>query len=336
MRRFSTRMALMLAVVGALLAPAFASAPTSVAAGSITFDGSPGTNAPPSTLGPFTMTAFGIDSTPDGTSVTSVTDPPAGTITFDHELVKTTIGEDWGTWSHGFDGSVYTNIDGAPAQDALTIGLPANTVAFYTYIEPNDFGTFDITATAQDGTSSGATAVTGQSGAKYFGFSGDPANPIVSISITADSGAEGFAVGEFGIATAFTSDVSVTKVVSGSTASAPFTVAVACTYGDPQTITFPATGGTQTVTVPSFLEQHNTCSFTETDSAGAATVSYACTGSVPPQEIPSSTAVDPVCVSAGPQATPVSVNILDPTQTAAVTITNTFIAPVVIAPKFTG
>ena len=125
-------------------------------------------------------------------------------------------------------------------------------------------------------------------------------------------------------------------MATGDTASAPFTVEVACTYGAPQTLTFPATGGTQTVTVASTVEQNNTCSFTETDSGGAATVSYACTGSVPPQEIPSSTALGPVCVSDGPQATPVSVNVVDPTQTAAVTITNTFVAPIVIAPKFTG
>jgi hypothetical protein len=78
--------------------------------------------------------------------------------------------------------------------------MPAQTVAFYFYAEPNDFGTFDVTATAQDGTTSGPIPVTGDSGATYFGFFATAPDLIASITVTADPGALGFAVGEFGIA----------------------------------------------------------------------------------------------------------------------------------------
>jgi hypothetical protein len=335
MRRIGTKLALMLAVVGTVLAPAATSSVSSAgAAGSIVFVNG-GTAAPASTLGPFNMTAFGPDATANSTPVSSVSDLAAGTITFDHPLVKQTVGSGWATWSNGYTGAVYTNVGGSPEQDALTIGLPSNTLAFYTYVEPDVFNTFNITATAQDGTTSGAVGVAGSSGATYFGFYGDPGNPLVSIAITADPGAGGFAVGEFGIATGFSSDITLNKVVAGDPAAAgPVTVEVACTFGDPQTVLFPAEGGSQTVTVGSSTEQQNACTFTETDKGGATTTSYVCTGAVPPPEVPTATATEAVCPSAGPQDTPITVNILDPTQTAAVTITNTF--ALLVQPNFPG
>ena len=310
------------------------------AGASVTFDGTPGTAAPPSTLGPYDMSSFASSSVANGTSVSSVNELDTfggATVTFDHALVKQTVGSGWSTWSHGYTGDVYTNLGSDGSQDALTIGLPEGTSAFYFYAEPNNFGTFDVTATAQDGTTSDAVAVTGASGATYFGFYGDPGNPLVSVDIAADPAANGFAVGEFGIAQeGFSSDVTLTKVVQGDAAAAgPTTVTVTCTYGDPIEVDFPATGGSVDVTIQSSVTLMNTCSFEETDKGGALSTSYACAGDNPDNQLPAAAALDdPVCVTAGPQATPISVNIADSDQTAEVTITNTY--AVQIAPRFTG
>jgi hypothetical protein len=159
----------------------------------IIFDGSPGTNAPPSTLGPYTMTAFGRDPQPTGTTVTGVTDP-AGTLTFSQPLVHSTVGNGWATWSHGYTGDVYSNFDGSP----ITITLPSGTRAFYLYAEPNTFDLFDVTATADDGTTSGPVQVQGNSGAQYFGFyaTGTPNLAFITVSTTDTSG---LGIGEFGI-----------------------------------------------------------------------------------------------------------------------------------------
>ena len=70
----------------------------------------------------------------------------------------------WRTWSNGYRGDVYF----APPP-STTITLPAKTTAFYFYVEPNDPGTFSVTATAS-GTSSGAVKVRGAGGATFFGF----------------------------------------------------------------------------------------------------------------------------------------------------------------------
>jgi hypothetical protein len=169
----------------------------------IIFDGSPGTAAPPSTLGPYTMTAFGADSQPicpaEGSTVTGVAGP-AGTIGFTPALRHDHVGptECWGTWSHGYTGDVYDTVStGTPT--TATITLPSGTNAFYFYAEPNSFGMFNVTATAQNGTTSGAIQVEGNSGAKYFGFYGTGGVTLSSITVTTEVGASGFAVGEFGI-----------------------------------------------------------------------------------------------------------------------------------------
>jgi hypothetical protein len=68
----------------------------------------------------------------------------------------------------------------------------------HVYAEPN--GSFTMTATAQDGTTSGPQVVVGNAAAKYFGFyTTDTANPLVSIDVSCDDSSAGFAIGEFGI-----------------------------------------------------------------------------------------------------------------------------------------
>lgn len=117
---------------------------TSRALGPPIFDGTPGTGSPPATLGGYTMIPFPAD--PQGlVNVTTVNLPApygAQVITFSgagappsHRQVPSS----WATWSNGYvfppTGDVYFT-NGA---SSLTITFPPNTVAFYQYIEPNDF-----------------------------------------------------------------------------------------------------------------------------------------------------------------------------------------------------
>jgi hypothetical protein len=163
----------------------------------ITFDGSPGTGPPPSTLGPYTMTPFGPDDRALGGSVSTVPDP-AGTIGFTPALKHDRIGQGWATWSHEYTGDVY-DTTGAADKTQATITLPAGTNAFYFYAEPQQFALLTIQATAQDGTTSGPVEVQGQAGAQYFGFYGTGGATLSSITVATDD-PTGFAVGEFGIA----------------------------------------------------------------------------------------------------------------------------------------
>lgn len=159
----------------------------------IAFNGSPGTDPPPATLGPYTMTPFGADTAADGAIVTGVNDP-AGNITFSPALTHTLVGTGWATWSHGYTGDVYFVTPSQP----ITITMPAGTKAFYTYAEPDTRSPFNVEATAQDGTTSGPVEVNGDFGAKYFGFYGTGDAEIQTVTVSTTDTA-GLAVGEFGI-----------------------------------------------------------------------------------------------------------------------------------------
>jgi hypothetical protein len=159
------------------------------------FVGTPGTGAPPATLGTFSMTPFGTDSQAAG--CTSSVSGPRGTVGFSQALKHDKVGVSWATWSNGYTGDVYANDGNCSAVGSVTINLPALTYAFYFYAEPVLFGNHTITATTNDGTTSGAVTVNGNGGAKYFGFY-SPGFAITSITISSpDPG--GFAIGEFGI-----------------------------------------------------------------------------------------------------------------------------------------
>lgn len=183
-------------LAGALLLVPLAlipAAPAGATQGPIVFDGSPGTGAPPSTLGSHSMAGFPADPSPSGSAVNSVSGP-TGDITFSPSLVHEKIGTGWLTWSNGYSGDVYVAGGGT-----VTITLPVGTQAFYFYAEPDSFGSVAFTASAQDGTSSGPVDVAGGAGARYFGFYTTSASSPLS-SITVSANAE-FAVGEFGVAT---------------------------------------------------------------------------------------------------------------------------------------
>lgn len=164
-------------------------------ADSISVDTSPGTAAPPPTLGPYTMTPFEADARELFQLVSDVPAPEGRTLQFDQLVDHYRIGDGWATWSHGYTGDVYF-VQGT----RLVMSLPADTKAFYFYAEPNVFDTFDVTATASDGTTSGPISVAGRSGAQYFGFYATGGATLSTITVTVDPGALGFAVGEFGIA----------------------------------------------------------------------------------------------------------------------------------------
>jgi hypothetical protein len=173
----------------------------------IVFDGSPGVNMPPGTLGPYRMTPFVRDPQyvcpADGSIVSGVSDP-AGTIGFSTGLSHDTIGDCWATWSNDYTGDVYDtyNVDPDSPATQVTLTLPSGTNAFYLYAEPQSFSPdFEITATAQDGTTSGPISVNGDSGAQYYGFYGLGGATLSSITVT-DGDPTGFAIGEFGISPA--------------------------------------------------------------------------------------------------------------------------------------
>ena len=161
---------------------------------------SPGTGSPPAKLGPYTMQSFGADPSAEYTSVSSITGP-TGTIGFDTPLTHLLVGSGWATWSNGYTGDVYENLqvlDDGSLQTTIT--LPPGTRAFYLYAEPNIFEDFAMSASAQDGTTSGQMSVQGDSGAQFFGFYANGGQSITSIRVVDSGGDSAMAIGEFGIA----------------------------------------------------------------------------------------------------------------------------------------
>jgi hypothetical protein len=187
---------LVVLVVASLAACSLIGAGTASASGTIVFDGSPATGAPPATLGPYSMTPFGADPQPVGGPVDGVTGP-TGTVQFSPSLFHEQIGNGWATWSHGYPGDVYATF--GPL--STTITLPPGTSAFYLYAEPDPFAVFDISAVAQDGTTSGPIAVDGFAGASYYGFYSTGDDALASVTVNSDID---FAIGEFGIGSSST------------------------------------------------------------------------------------------------------------------------------------
>jgi hypothetical protein len=178
------------------LAALLASAGGALAADTVGFSDKPGTKAPPAKLHGFAMSKFGPDKRSEGATVKYVKGP-TGRIRFAPPTMHAVVPSSWPKWSNGYKGSVYFE-----GFNDLRITLPSGTKAFYFYLEPDFFGTWKVTATA-DGASSGPVKVTSskkKGGAKYFGFFAEtPGANVTSIYITIPAAAMGFAVGEFGI-----------------------------------------------------------------------------------------------------------------------------------------
>ncbi len=156
-----------------------------------------GTDAPYATIGGYAMTAFDPDPQPISTVVSSVASPLGGFVDFSPSLTHYTTPGTWATWSHGYTGDVYWTGDAT----SVTLAMPAETVAFYLYAEPNPRdASYWIIAYDQYGAGFGQF-VDGDGGAKGFGFYADPGSGQIITSIQVDyDGPLGFAVGEFGIA----------------------------------------------------------------------------------------------------------------------------------------
>jgi hypothetical protein len=155
-----------------------------------------GTAAPGTTLGPYTMTSFGLDTRSVYQDYSTVLSPLGGVVGFSAPLEHDRVGSSWATWSNGYTGDVYRT-DGI---SSLTITLPTQTEAFYFYAEPQPFNLYTIAATAQDGTQVSET-VNGYAGAAYYGFYATGGDSLSSILVTAPQCVD-FGVGEFGIASA--------------------------------------------------------------------------------------------------------------------------------------
>jgi len=158
----------------------------------LVFDLGPGTGAPPSTLGGYTMTPVPYPGAPGCTGITppGPIPTPGGDIDVAPWDMQRCIGAGWFTWSHGYSGDVYFT-GGTTSQ---TITLPPGTAAFYFYVEPNPFEehTFEVVA---DGESSGTFTAHGDAGATYVGVYDSGGGSISTITITSSAD---FATGEFG------------------------------------------------------------------------------------------------------------------------------------------
>jgi hypothetical protein len=108
-------------------------------AGSIAVDTSPGTAAPPATLGPYTMTPFGPDARHIAFESVPVTDVPApagaaGALQFDRTMRLWRV-IDLDGWGNGYTGDAYSPGDPSD-QDRVVMTLPANTQAFTSMPNP--------------------------------------------------------------------------------------------------------------------------------------------------------------------------------------------------------
>src|SRR4051794_5709808 len=126
--------------------------------------------------------------------------------------------------------------------------------------------------------------------------------------------------------------LTIVKTVSGTVpAGTTFTATINCSEdvefeggGSTRTVTFDASGHPTSADTLRFIDGPGTCTVTETATGGASSTSYACAGSVlddPPvneddfsaqQEVP----IGPICVTDGPQATAITVNIVTEQQEA--------------------
>jgi hypothetical protein len=183
-------------VIGLLVLGLSVTAAGGTARASVTFDAGPGTGPPPRTLGPYTMTPFGMDPQALFTTTCCVASPLGGNVVFAPEAIHLDVGAGFFSWSHGYTGDIYVHRSlGGTELDVL---LPPGTTAFYFYARAIRAAVFEVTATALDGTTLAPIAVDVSDGARFFGFSVTGGSTLASITV--DAPGVDYAVGEFGIA----------------------------------------------------------------------------------------------------------------------------------------
>lgn len=143
-----------------------------------------------------TMAAIPVNPAADFASVGDTGGVPMISFGSLHEM--RTVGASWATW---FETSprVYAQIGATGG----TYALPAGFQAVDFYVEPNDFSSNLFVIETSSGVSTfstPATPVIGASGATYFGFY-TTGEDILSISVTVEAKANGYAIGEFRLGT---------------------------------------------------------------------------------------------------------------------------------------
>lgn len=203
---------------------ALAVAPAAQAA--LVFDGSPGSGAPPATLGGFTMVPSPQDARANFTAVTTAPATPTSSFSFDRTMSLRTIGSfvtGWcsSNWAGGsYGGRIYWTEHGS----SVKITLPSPASAVYLYGDREQFGTNNtMEATASNGTTSSSGPIatanylcggTNPPSGQFFGFYGTGGEKIASVTLSTSGPIPGFAVGDFALASG-TSPTTVTTSLSG-------------------------------------------------------------------------------------------------------------------------
>ena len=188
-------------VVGLLPGTAFGSP-----SGALTFSSGPGTGPAPSSLGPYAMQAFSAPGS--GTAVSAVAGP-TGQVGVSPSMSVQSVG-----YANGTSSNLITN--GIVSEETFT--MPPGTGAFYFYATwecggcTSEPATTPITATAQDGTSSGPVSIA-PNAPTYYGFYAACGSSVqtVEVSITG----EFLRVGAFGIAPSTCSTMGSTSAQVG-------------------------------------------------------------------------------------------------------------------------
>ncbi len=163
-----------------------------------------GNVAPPTQLGSHSMVPFDQATQaaiPDNTMLTSIPGGPGGTtVGVSPASRKLTDGIGWlasTSWPGGASVFFFSQID----VSSQTLTLPANTKAFYFYVESNYYGaSFDYTVTTDSGVTSGPVVVAGGGGGHGFGFYSTAGEDITTITVSGNGlGGGGFIIGQFGI-----------------------------------------------------------------------------------------------------------------------------------------
>ncbi|MFG0284847.1 MAG: hypothetical protein ACF8R7_10540 [Phycisphaerales bacterium JB039] len=151
-----------------------------------------GAGAPPAELCLKPLTEFGADPRPTFTEVSGVPTPLGGEITFSYPLEHRRIGDGWATWSHGYTGDVYRTV----GFNTVRVDMPEGVNRFRMGVEPAPFSDIEFAISVNNGSRTVTEVISGQAGAKGFGFCGDLRNiEIKTIGVKTD-----FAIGEFAIA----------------------------------------------------------------------------------------------------------------------------------------
>ena len=166
-----------------------------------------GETAPPSTLGSHSMTPFLLApqvAIPEFSDVTAIPAPSGGVLSFSTAMQKCTGGATWGTdaWPGAYLGPIYFT---GFTVSSRTLTLPANTKAFYLYLQNNGGSSAPqtIQVTTDSGATSGPLSVTTgfrspNVGAFGFAFHTTAGESITSITVESTQSTS-FAIGNFGI-----------------------------------------------------------------------------------------------------------------------------------------